>query len=98
MRSAHNYEHMRVISTEHDELVAKRVAAEVRAEMGRQGLSQQALAERLGWQQPRLSRRISDGKNPLIPFDVVELHAVALALGVPVSRLLSAEHAASSPI
>lgn len=89
---------MRVISTEQGEQVARRVAAEVRAEMGRQGLSQQALAERLGWLQSRLSRRISDGKTPLIPFDVIELHTVALALGVPLSRLLSTEHALSSTV
>lgn len=66
------------------------VAAEVRAEMARQGLSQQALAEKLGWTQPRLSRRIlaEGSKNALIPFDVTELSAVADALGVPVTKLM----------
>jgi transcriptional regulator with XRE-family HTH domain len=56
--------------------------------MARQGLSQVALAERLGWPQARLSRRISDGKHTPIPFDVAELNAVATALGVQISQFL----------
>lgn len=88
MRSAHDYGYMRLTSTEPGELVARRVAAEVRAEMFRQGLSQQALADLLGWPQPRLSRRIADGKTALIPLDVVELEAIAVALGVPVTQFL----------
>lgn len=66
------------------------VAAEVRAEMARQGLSQQALAEKLGWRQQRLSRRIlaEGSNNPLIPFDIAELADVANALGIPVAQLL----------
>lgn len=90
MRSAHDYGDMRLTPTEPGELVARRVAAEVRAEMFRQGLSQQALADRLGWPQPRLSRRIADGKTALIPLDVVELEAIAAALGIPSSQLLPA--------
>jgi len=56
--------------------------------MGRQGLSQQALADRLGWPQPRLSRRIASGNSPIVPFDVVELLEVAQVLGVPVTTFL----------
>jgi hypothetical protein len=61
--------------------------------MARQGISQQALADRLGWPQARVSRRIAvdGGKNPTIPFDVAELADVARALGVPVTRFLPAE-------
>lgn len=72
------------------------VAAEVRAEMARQGLSQQALADKLGWTQPRLSRRIAaeGSKYPLVPFDVVELADVAEALGVAVAKLMPVEVAA----
>lgn len=62
----------------------KAVASEVRVEMARQQISQSALAERLGWTQQRVSRRISGAT----PFDVAELEAVAGALGVPVLRLL----------
>lgn len=55
--------------------------------MARQGISQQALADRLGWLQNRLSRRITDGKTA-VPFTVPELAEVADALGVPVTKLL----------
>jgi transcriptional regulator with XRE-family HTH domain len=59
--------------------------------MARQGLSQQALADKLGWLQSRLSRRIADGsKHTPVPFDVAELNEVASALGVPLARLLPA--------
>ena len=65
------------------------VAAEVRAEMGRQGITQTALAKRLGWLQNRLSRRIAtDGKHPLVSFTVGELIAVAAELHVPVMQFL----------
>lgn len=79
---------MRVLPTEIGESVARRVAREVRAEMVRQGLTQQAMADKLGWPQPRLSRRLADGKNAPIPFDVAELNEVAYALGVPAAQLL----------
>lgn len=69
---------------------AQAVAAEVRAEMARQGVSQTALAERLGWPQPRLSRRLTDGKTA-VPFEVAELVAVADALDVPVIQFLPAD-------
>lgn len=60
------------------------VAIEVRAEMTRQKVSQAALADRLGWPQQRVSRRITGA----VPFDVTELAAVAAALGVPVARFI----------
>lgn len=83
---------MRVTHTQAGELVAGQIAAEVRAEMARQGISQQALADRLGWLQNRLSRRITDGKTS-VPFTVAELASVADALGVPLSRFLPASAA-----
>lgn len=89
MRSASSLAHMRITQTESDQLVAGRIAAEVRAEIGRQGMSQQALADRLGWPQPRLSRRLTDGKTA-VPFTVVELTAVASTLGVPLAQFLPA--------
>lgn len=55
--------------------------------MGRQGLSQTALAIKLGWPQPRLSRRLTDGKTG-VAFTVTELTAIAEALGVPVTQFL----------
>lgn len=65
----------------------KGVASEVRAEMARQQVSQQALADKLGWTQPKVSRRISGA----VPFDVAELNAIATALGVPVVQFLPVE-------
>lgn len=63
---------------------ALRVAAEVRAEMARQGCTQTVLAERVARDQHFISRRLS-GK---VPFAVDEIAAVAKALGVPLSELL----------
>lgn len=84
---------MRITQTDPNHLVDERIAAEVRAEMARQKISQQTLADRLGWSQPRLSRRATDGKTA-VPFTVAELAAVAAALGVPLAQLLPAELAA----
>ena len=55
--------------------------------MGRQGLSQRALAEKLDWPQVRLSRRIGEGEN-VVALTIGELAAVAAALGVPVTQFL----------
>ena len=84
---------MRVKSSPAGEAFASRVAAEVRAEMARQGVTQQALADRLGWPQSRLSRRIAleGGKHKASPFDMRELGDVADALGVSVMRLIPVE-------
>lgn len=86
---------MRITPTESDRLVAKQVAAEVRAEIARQGLTQQALADLLGWPQPRLWRRVADGKAKT-PFTVAELAAVAGALGVPITQFLPASSASAA--
>ncbi len=66
--------------------VAVRVAREVRAEMARQGVTQESLAARIGWSQRSVSRRLTG----LVPLDVVELATVADALGVPAAQFLSA--------
>lgn len=74
---------------------AERVAAEVRAEMARQGVSQEVLGRRLGWSQRRVSRRVTTGKTA-VPFDVAELAAVATALGVPVTQFVGADVASAA--
>lgn len=63
----------------------ERVAAEVRAELGRQQLSANALAHRLGWTQPYMQRRIS-GTTPL---DLNDLEVIARELGVAVIDLIA---------
>lgn len=61
------------------------VAANVRAEAARLGLSQVVLAGRLGVSQETLSRRLT-GR---VPFDVDELVDVAGHLGVTPAELLT---------
>lgn len=68
----------------------KAVASEVRAEMARQQVTQKALGEKLGWPQQKLSRRVSGA----VPFDVAELDAIAVALGISVMKLLPETEAA----
>lgn len=62
---------------------AQRVAANVRAELARQRVSQGAVAQALGTTRQAVSRRLVG----LVPFDVAELHTVAALLGVPVGEL-----------
>ena len=62
----------------------KRVAAEVRAELARQKVSQEALCARIGMSQSTLSRRITGE----YPFDTTELAKIAEALGVSVAQFL----------
>jgi transcriptional regulator with XRE-family HTH domain len=61
-----------------------RIAAEVRAEVARQQLTQQQLGERMGRPQHWISRRLTGD----VPFTADELVTFAAALGVPVSRFL----------
>lgn len=63
----------------------ERVAAEVRAELGRQQISANALAQRLRWTQPYMQRRIS-GTTPM---DLNDLEAIASELGVTVTSLVA---------
>lgn len=69
----------------------KLVAAEVRAEMARQRMSQVKLAELLGVAQQTISRRIVGE----VAFDITELVQIARVLDVPVRQFLgSVERAA----
>lgn len=67
--------------------LAQHIAREVRAEMARQGLSQEALGSRIGWDQKRVSRRLTGA----VAIDTNELGELAAALGVPVTQFLPAE-------
>lgn len=70
--------------------VTDTVASEVRAELARQRLTQQDLADRIGEGQWWVSRRLTG----TVPFAVAELVRVAEALGVPVERFIHGEVAA----
>lgn len=70
----------------------QKTAAEVRAEMARQRISQSALAEQLGRTQQYVSRRIVGE----VPFDVADLEKIAEFFGVPVSRLVPDNTTASA--
>ncbi len=60
------------------------VAAEVRAEMGRQDVNGAQLAQRLGVSEMWVSRRI----RGITPLTVSELADVAKALAVPIAKFL----------
>lgn len=63
------------------------VAAEVRAEMARQQMTQQVLARQLGTTQQTLSRRMTGE----VPFDVFELQRIADIFGVPVTHFFPSD-------
>lgn len=67
--------------------LARQVAAEVRAEIARQGTSPNAFAARIGWPQARLWRRLTPGET-WVPLSIDELADVAAGLGVPVTQLI----------
>lgn len=64
------------------------VASGVRAEMGRQGKTQQQLSALAGMAQQTLSRRLK--LDDPIPFDVDELERISQALGVPAQTFFAA--------
>lgn len=72
------------------ETITASVAAEVRAELARQRISQQLLAAKLGVSQQWVSRRIAG----TVAFDVDELARIARLLGVPMAQFLPAPAAA----
>lgn len=76
---------MSMTDTSADEVATRRIAAEVRAEMFRQSVSQRTLAARLGWPQPRLGRRLT----AKVDFRAAELEQIAELLGVPVTQFLA---------
>lgn len=59
--------------------------ANVRAEMARQGVTQMALARKIGLSQAAISARIK-GRTP---FDINELSQIAEVLDVPLDALLA---------
>ena len=67
------------------------VAAQVREEMARQGISQVKLARLLGVAQQTVSRRIVGE----VPFDITELARVADLLNVPLTKFVSAAERAA---
>lgn len=69
-----------------------RVAAEVRAEMGRQRATQRSIGEILGISQPQVSKRLLAEH----PFNTRELDKLADAWGVPVERFLPAGQSVAS--
>jgi len=72
--------------------LAEVAAREVRAEMGRQRRSANALAIALSVSDMYLSRRL----NGQVPFDLADLERVAAELGVPVTQFLVVETTASA--
>lgn len=64
-----------------------RVAAEIRAELGRQKLSQAELARRLGKTEMYVSRRLADGTS----LDLGDVLDIAGLLGVPPTALLTTD-------
>lgn len=75
---------MTVISMESP---SRRIAAEIRAEAARQGLSIREVARRLEVSQMWLSRRIKVTADVDLTFE--ELTRIAEALGVPAERLIA---------
>lgn len=69
----------------------KRIAAEVRAELGRQGKTQRQVAELLGMTQQSLGLRLAGTRS----FRAEEIARLAEVLGVPASQFLPAEAGAA---
>lgn len=57
------------------------VAAEIRSELGRQGMRQGELAVQLGWSATYLSRRL----NGQVDFSTTDIGQISEALGVPLT-------------
>lgn len=68
---------------------AQRIGANVRAEMARRGISQVAIASKLGLPQTSVSKRLRGE----VAFNVDELAAVADHLSVPLAALLAEQPA-----
>lgn len=69
----------------------ERIAAEVRAELGRQGKTQRQVAEQLGMTQQSLNLRLMGMRS----FRAEEIAKLAEVLGVPASQFLPAEAGAA---
>jgi transcriptional regulator with XRE-family HTH domain len=73
---------------------AMTVANEVRAQLARRRISGQQAADRLGWTQGYIQRRLA-GK---VAFDVADLGALAALLEVPVTAFFVAPSGATSGV
>lgn len=74
--------------------LTQRVAAEIRAELARQQMSQRELARRLGIDQAIVSKRLTGGIGRSWTLD--ELDSIAVVLGVPAAWFLAAPVPASA--
>jgi transcriptional regulator with XRE-family HTH domain len=71
-----------------------RVAAEIRAELARQQMTQRELARRIGIDQAIVSKRLTGG--PARSWTLDELDSIAVALGVPAAWFFTAPSTASA--
>lgn len=62
----------------------------ITAEMTRQGISQRALARKLGVPQPYVWSRLSRSDKAKVEFTTSEIERIAEALGVPVAQFFAA--------
>ena len=62
----------------------ERIAANVRAELARKGITQTDLALRLKKSQPFVSRRLSGS----VPFNVADLDSIATVLDISIASLV----------
>jgi transcriptional regulator with XRE-family HTH domain len=69
---------------------SRSIAAEVRAEVARQGLSLRKLALQLGVSHAWVTRRVSFGAD--VDLTLEDVDRLAAALGVPTTRLIVASH------
>lgn len=69
----------------------RRVAAEIRAELARQGMTQDQLSAKTGISQSSLSRRLTAA----YPFTTAEMATIAEALGVHVSTFFGSSASAA---
>lgn len=76
---------MAKLKTPTAETFAGHIAREIRGEMGRQGVTQESLALKLGWSQRMLSRRLTAE----VPINADETEAIACALGVPLTQFFA---------
>lgn len=72
----------------------RRVAQEIRAEMARQGLDQQGLADRLNVSQAWVSRRISSRSTRSLPLTLHDVGRIADVLQMDPGEILTAAVAA----
>lgn len=75
--------------TETPSTLSERVASEIRAEMGRRGITQSTLATSLGESQPWLSRRISSRPGVKIQIDLYDLERIAAVLDLTAGDLIA---------